>query len=219
MNLLNEQGQEETVSGIINGFRDAGHVHRQFRDIAQGISLRAVPPSIVAPQLLETLVSKISRKTMSIAELLSRFREERFSRDFNHHWRQRTAQMRVEGGPMASITAMCVERDLQNGRLFTRGDRANDLKRVSDGSRWEIKGARSKTFTLTINQSHQDIDGPFFLVYTGFPETRVVHGIYVVKGDDRLFTPRKKGLNMRSFRKEFFESHVECILGETHLPE
>jgi len=98
--------------------------------------------------------------------------------------------MRVEGGLMASITAMCVERFLQNGCYFRKGDRSNDLKRLSDGSRWEVKGGRTKGFTLKINQSHQDIDNTCFVVYNGFPESKTIHGIYVLKGEDRLFTPR-----------------------------
>jgi hypothetical protein len=219
MGLLTDEENEEIISGIINGFRDAGHVHRQFRDFAQGVSFRAVPPSLITLQLLQELISSTHLPTMTVAELLERFRDEKFSKDFNDLWLRKTAQMRVEGGLMASITAMCVERYLQNGKFFRKGDKSNDLKRMADESRWEIKGARKKTFTLTINQSHRDLDGTFFIVYNGFPEARVIHGIYIVKGGEDLFTPRKKGLNMRSFRKEFFESNVECILEETRLPE
>lgn len=118
---------------------------------------------------------------------------------------------------MASITAICVERYLQNGRLFTRGKKSNDLQRIADGSRWEIKGGRAKEFKLTINQSHKDIDKTFFIVYNGFPERRIIHGVYILKGEDRFFTPRRKGLNMRSFRNEFFDKHVERILSEKSL--
>ena len=120
---------------------------------------------------------------------------------------------------MASITAMCVERYLQNGIFFRKGDKSNDLKRLSDGSRWEIKGAREKGFKLTINQSHQDIDNTCFLVYNGEPEKRVIYGIYILKGEDHLFSQRQPGLNMRRFQKQFFETYVKCIFSQTRLKD
>jgi len=56
-------------------------------------------------------------------------------------------------------------------------------------------------------------------VYNGFPERKTIHGIYVLKGDDRLFTPRRAGLNMGSFQKQFFETDVSCILPKTILED
>jgi len=219
MILLTEEEKQEIISGVINGFREAAHVHKQFRDFSQGVMFRAVAPSVIIRNLIVSLMSEEEIQRLTIGEMLAKFDEPRFATSFNEKWRTKTSQMRVEGNLMASITAMCVERFLQNGRFFEKGDRSNDLKRLSDGSRWEIKGGRVRAFTLTINQSHQDIDNTYFLVYNGFPERKTIHGIYVLKGEERLFTPRRAGLNMRSFQKQFFQTHVSCILAETKLED
>jgi hypothetical protein len=219
MSLLSEQEKEEVISGVINGFRDAGHVHRQFRDFTQGVTLRALAPSRVFLDILQKVLDQQEIEKLSVRDLILKFSNVTFSRAFDQEWTRKTAQTRVEGNLMASITAMSVERYLQNGRFFTKGEKANDLMRLSDRTRWELKGARAKNFTLTINQSHQDIDHTYFLVYNGFPETRTIHGIYAVTGEDQCFSPRRPGLNLRTFKKEFIETHVECILKETRLPE
>ena len=219
MPLLTEEEKGEIVSGVINGFKEAAHIHKQFRDFAQGVMFRAVAPSTIFRDLLLTLMSEAEITRLSVEKLLEKLDDPRFAKQFNQQWHVRTSQMRVEGSLMASITAMCVERFLQNGRYFRKGDRSNDLKRLSDGSRWEVKGAREKAFTLTINQSHQDIENTYFLVYNGKPENRTIHGIYVLKGEERLFSPRRAGLNMRTFQKQFFDTHVRLILPETRLED
>lgn len=219
MGLLGEEEKQELISGICGGFKDAAHMYRLLRDFTQGVTLKTLPPSQLFVEIVRDLLSNKDMDELSGEELLDRFNTPSFARHFNEKWVRRTSRSRVEGNLMASLTASCVERHLQNGHYFIKGEKANDLKRGTDGTRWEIKGGRSKKFRLTINQSHQDIDNTFFVVYNGFPERGIIHGIYILKGEDRLFTPRRKGLNMRSFQEKFIDTHVECIGSEIHLPD
>ncbi len=217
MSLLSEEEKQELIHGICEGFKDAAHMYRLLRDFTQGVTLKVLSPSRVFVVILKELLDGKKLDELTARKLLEKFETKSFAQKFDKEWTHKTSRTRVEGNLMASLTATCVERHLQNGRWFKKGERANDLKRVADGSRWEIKGGRSKEFRLTINQSHKDIDKTFFVVYNGFPERNIIYGIYVLKGAEHLFTPRKKGLNMRRFRKEFFENHVESLLSHKSL--
>jgi len=85
MLLLTEEEKGEIVSGVINGFREAAHVYKQLRDFAQGVTFRAVAPSMIFRNLLMSLLSEAEIARLSIKEMLGKLDEPRFARRFNQH--------------------------------------------------------------------------------------------------------------------------------------
>ncbi|HHX22807.1 MAG: hypothetical protein ACOX2A_09685 [Tepidanaerobacteraceae bacterium] len=211
LNILTEEEKIELIEGIKSGFRDTEFIGRFLDTFMLQINLKANPPAKVLANILENEFFDTFSAISNSKELFNTFKNREFQKNFNSAWESEMQKNKLRGHTISNIISVCVETYLKNGIFFTDGEGSNDLMRVSDGSRWEIKGGRSKSFSLTINQSHVGLDSTYFVVYNGYPELNLIHGIYILKGDERIFTPRRRGLNMRSFIKEFFDTHVEQI--------
>ncbi|HHY14079.1 MAG TPA: hypothetical protein GX526_05500 [Thermoanaerobacterales bacterium] len=209
--LIIEEEKLELVEGIKKAFKDVEFIGRFLDTFMLQINLKANPPSKVVNTIFEEMVYSHFDHVRSPDNILTTLKNEAFQNEFDFAWESEMRKNKLRGHTISNIISVCVESYLKNGKYFTDGDGSNDLKRISDGSRWEIKGARSKKFNLTINQSHVGLDTTYFIVYNGFPEKNEINGIYILKGDEKIFTPRKVGLNMRSFIKEYYDTHVECL--------
>ena len=211
LNLLTKEEKQEIIDGIVKAFRDVEFIGRFLDTFMLQINLKANPPSKVISSIFEETLPNFFSHISCAQDLYATLKDERFQREFNRAWEAEMEKNKLRGHTISNIVSVCVEAYLKNGRYFTDGDGSNDLKRLRDGSRWEIKGSRSKSFSLTINQSHVGLDSTYFIVYNGFPEFNKIHGIYILKGDERIFTPRKPGLNMRTFINDYYDTHVERL--------
>jgi hypothetical protein len=211
LNLLAKEEKLEIIDGIKKAFRDVEFIGRFLDTFMLQINLKANPPSKVISSIFENNLPDFFSQISCAADLYTTLKDQHFQSAFDLAWESKMRKNKLRGHTISNIVSVCVESYLKNGRYFTDGDGSNDLKRVIDGSRWEIKGSRSKKFSLTINQSHVGLDSTYFIVYNGFPEHNKIHGIYILKGDEHIFTPRQEGLNMRTFINEYYDTHVECI--------
>ncbi len=204
--LVNASEKEEIIDGIKRGFADVQFIGRFLDVFIQSIRLKAQSPG---KDLFTRIIDNLNASSKD--KLIEKLGDSSFQKKIIHGWEIDLKKNKLKGHTISSLTSVCVEAYLQNGRYFTKGDGTNDLKRISDGSRWEIKGNRGKDFKLTINQSHVGLDDTRFILYCGYPEENQLHGIYCIKGDDKAFSPIRKGLNMRNFLNEYFNKLVEKI--------
>jgi len=211
LNLISKEEKLEIIEGIKKAFRDVEFIGRFLDTFMLQINLKANPPSKVLSSIFEETLPEFFSHISCADDLYATLKGEDFQREFDNAWESEMQKNKLRGHTISNIVAVCVEAYLKNGRYFIDGDGSNDLKRIRDGSRWEIKGGRSRSFSLTINQSHVGLDSTYFIVYNGFPEFNQIHGIYILKGDESIFTPRQTGLNMRTFIKEYYDTHVEQI--------
>ncbi|HHY41552.1 MAG TPA: hypothetical protein GX514_01700 [Thermoanaerobacterales bacterium] len=211
LNLLTSEEKLEIVDGIKRAFKDVEFIGRFLDTFMLQINLKANPPSKVISYIFKETLPDYFSHIGCADDLYEVLNNEEFEKKFNSAWLAEMQKNKLRGHTISNIASVCVEAYLKNGRYFIDGDGSNDLKRVRDGSRWEIKGSRTKSFGLTINQSHVGLDSTYFIVYNGFPEHNEIHGIYILKGDERIFTPRKPGLNMRTFINDYYDTHVERL--------
>ena len=209
--LLREEEQQELVLGIKNAFSDIQFIGRFLDVFIQSIKLKAASPG---KTLIDRILMELSKfeADEKCSKILDYFQNEKFQKKVISGWEKELQKNKLRGQTISNISAVCVEAYLQNGMSFTKGEGSNDLKRISDNSRWEIKGSRSKEFQLTINQSAVGIDDTNFVVYCGFPEMNDLWGIYAVKGKDSAFSEKKPNMNMRTFLKEkYYKTLVQQI--------
>jgi len=211
LKILSAEEKKELIEGIKKGFKDAEFIGRFLDTFMLQINLKANPPAKIFARILEENLKGYFSNATCREDFFETLHNEDFQKKFNAIWESEMQRNKLRGHTISNIVSVCVEAYLKNGKYFTDGKVSNDLMRIKDGSRWEIKGSRSKSFKLTINQSHVGLNSTYFVVYNGFPEENKIHGIYILKGDEKIFTPRQRGLNMRSFIKEYFETHVEQI--------
>jgi len=211
LNLITDEEKLEIVDGIKRAFKDVEFIGRFLDTFMLQINLKANPPSKVVSSIFKETLPDFFSHISCADDLYATLKNEHFQSEFNYAWEAEMEKNKLRGHTISNIVSVCVESYLKNGKYFTDGDGSNDLKRIRDGARWEIKGSRTKNFGLTINQSHVGLDSTYFIVYNGFPEHNEIHGIYILKGDERIFTSRKEGLNMRNFIKEYYDTHVERL--------
>jgi len=208
--IIKEEEQQELINGIINAFADIQFIGRFLDVFIQSIKLKAVSPG---KTLFEKIMAELSKfqEAEKCTKILAFLRDEKNQRKIVSGWEKELQKNKLRGQTISNIAAVCVEAYLQNGVYFVKGSGSNDLKRVSDNSRWEIKGSRSKEFQLTINQSAVGIDTTNFVLYCGFPERNELYGIYCVEGRDSAFSPKKPNMNMRTFLPEFYKKLAQKI--------
>ena len=215
LDLLEDIEKEEIISSIEKAFDAVQFIGKFIDSFLLSVHVESESPSVILSSLLnEGLGIKITKDLMSIQnfeELMDIFNQKDFQVKFDRQWNQKMQKGKTKGHVISSITADVTQSYLQNTESFSKGPGSNDLVRNLNGSRWEIKGARSKSFKLTINQSHVGLNETHFIVYNGFPEERLIHGIYLMKGKEQIFTAPQKGRNMRNFITSFFDSEVEQI--------
>jgi len=200
--MLSEAEKNELITGIKRGFGDMAYFGKFLDAFIQSVRYRAEHPVVVLESFLRDIASDIE------SPFLNDVFADEITPILRKKWDEWTIKNRLRGQTISNLTAVCVEIHLQAGKHFIRGEKANDLKRVKDGARWEIKGSRGKQLKLTINQSHKDIDHTFFVIYCGYPELNKLHGIYVLQGRDEYFTPSRPGLNMRQLLKEHYSKAI-----------
>ncbi len=201
---LTEGERRELTTGIQRGFDDLRFIGRFLDVFTQSVRFDALDPAEMFFGLLDAELGKLGDRDAG-----KRLRDPLFRERIAAQWRAAMQQDKLRGHTISNLAAVCIESHLQAGRYFTRGQGNNDLKRVRDGSRWELKGARSKHLKLTINQSHVGIDETTFLVYCGYPERNELHGIYVLDGRDEYFSPRKQGLNLRQLLPDHYDEAIQ----------
>ena len=207
--LVTASEKEEIIDGIKRGFDDVQFIGRFLDVFIESVRLKAKSPG---KDLFKRIIGDLN--TLSKDKIIEKLNDSTFQKKIIQKWEKDLKKNKLKGQIIASLTSICVEAYLQNGKYFTKGDGTNDLKRISDGSRWEIKGNRGKKFKLTINQSHVGLDETFFILYCGFPEENQLHGIYCIKGDEKAFSPKKEGRNMRTFMADYVDRLVEQIYPE-----
>ncbi|MBI1811278.1 MAG: hypothetical protein HY035_01295 [Nitrospirae bacterium] len=208
--ILKEEEQQELINGITSAFSDIQFIGRFLDVFIQSIKLKAVSPG---KTLFERIIDELnkSQSEEKCSKILAFLRDEKIQKKIISGWEKELQKNKLRGQTISNIAAVCVEAYLQNGIYFIKGEGSNDLKRVSDNSRLEIKGSRSKEFQLTINQSTVGIDTTNFVLYCGFPERNELLGIYCVKGRDVAFSAKKPNMNMRTFLPKFYKELVQMI--------
>jgi len=202
--------KKELITGIKNAFSDVQFIGRFLDVFIQSIKMKASSPG---KTLFERIINDISRfeEDEKLSRILNFLRDERNQSRIITGWERELQHNKLRGQTISNIAAVCVEAYLQNGTYFVKGERSNDLRRIADNSRWEIKGSRDRQFKLTINQSAVGIDETFFILYCGFPEENQLHGIYCIQGRDSAFSERRPNMNMRTFLPECYDDLVQQI--------
>ncbi|MEN6371094.1 MAG: hypothetical protein ABFD64_03690 [Armatimonadota bacterium] len=196
----------ELVEGVREGFREVQFFDRFLSAFIFDVRARATSPVDLFLSILEKRVDNLTT-IEPLADFLAN--DDEYSNKIRHEWASLMRKNRLHGHILASLTALCVEAYLQNGKFFSKGIGSNDLVRISDSARWEIKGSRSNSMRFTINQSHKDVDATTFLVYSGHAEKNIVYGIYYLCGCDKYFSPRKPGQNLRRLLSEYEDQMVK----------
>jgi len=200
---ITEEEARELVAGVHSGFAEARFLDRFLRALAFDVHCRAVSPVDLFLSLLNQHVSSVPDVRLRAALSGGSLR-----RLLRAAWSREMERNRLSGHLVASLTAGCVEAYLQNGLHFTRGPGTNDLVRVADGARWEVKGLRNRVPLLKINQSHVGIDATTFLLYCGLAERGEVYGVYYLVGCEEYFSPRLPGRNFRQLLPQYVDRLV-----------
>jgi len=206
--ILEDAERLELITGIKKGFEDVAHIGKFIDAFIQSVRYRAEHPIIFVKEMLEDMASEIG------AIFLSQLFTNETMPKLCKRWDNWASRNKLRGQTISNFAAVCVEIHLCAGKYFTKGAGTNDLRRVKDRSRWEIKGSRERRLKLTINQSHKVIDQTNFVIYCGKPELNKLYGIYTLAGRDAYFTPRKKGLNLRALLKEHYDKADRIYAGE-----